>query len=148
MPRPKLNYVIPEDYVRNAFVSAKKVTTDIFNEIGATEYTQDPGPPVFYPDPKEGKEVTSTSFQYPDKYNDNKLANFKFYGAGHIVGTYRIGTDKSNSVLNYRQQSWDHSNLYMVGSGVFPTLTTANPTLTIAAMCFSAADNILEDFDS
>ena len=141
-----LNYTIPEDYVRNAFVSAKKVTTDIFNEIGATEYTQDPGPPVYYPE--NGKEVTSTSFQYPDKFNDNKLTNFKFYGAGHIVGTYRIGTDKTNSVLNYRQQSWDHSNLYMVGSGVFPTLTTANPTLTIAAMCFSAADNILEDLDA
>ena len=35
----------------------------------------------------------------------------------------------------------------MVGSGVFPTLTTANPTLTIAAMSFSAADNILEDLN-
>lgn len=148
LPRPKLQYMIPEDYVRNAFVSAKKVTTDIFNEIGATEYTQDPGPPVFYPDPADCKEITSSNFQYPDKYNDNKLTNFKFYGAGHIVGTYRIGSDKTNSVLNYRQQSWDHSNLYMVGSGVFPTLTTANPTLTIAAMCFSAADNILEDFDA
>jgi choline dehydrogenase-like flavoprotein len=141
LPRPLLNYTIPEDYVRNAFVSAKKVTTDIFDQIGATEYTKDPGPPVLYPDSEKCKEVTSTSFQYEGN-------NFKFYGAGHIVGTYRIGTDKTNSVLNYRQQSWDHSNLYMVGSGVFPTLTTANPTLTIAAMCFSAADNILEDLDS
>ncbi len=139
LPRPKLNYTIPEDYVRNAFVSAKNVTTEIFDQIGATEYTQDPGAPVFYPE--KGKELTSTNFQYEGN-------NFKFYGAGHIVGTYRIGTDKTNSVLNYRQQSWDHSNLYMVGSGVFPTLTTANPTLTIAAMCFSAADNILEDLDA
>lgn len=139
LPRPKVNYQIPEDYVRNAFVSAKQVTTDIFNQIGATEYTQDPGEPVFYPE--DDKELTSTNFQYQGN-------NFKFYGAGHIVGTYRIGTEKSNSVLNYRQQSWDHSNLYMVGSGVFPTLTTANPTLTIAAMCFSAADNILEDLNS
>jgi choline dehydrogenase-like flavoprotein len=138
LPRPKVNYQIPEDYVRNAFVSAKKVTTDIFNQIGATEYTQDPGAPVFEGDPNE---VTSTNFQYQGN-------NFKFYGAGHIVGTYRIGTDKTNSVLNWRQQSWDHSNLYMVGSGVFPTLTTANPTLTIGAMCFAAADNILEDLDS
>ena len=86
LPRPKVNYQIPEDYVRNAFVSAKKVTTDIFDQIGATEYTQDPGEPVLYPE--EGKELTSTNFQYEGN-------NFKFYGAGHIVGTYRIGTDKT-----------------------------------------------------
>lgn len=139
LPRPKVNYQIPEDYVREAFVSAKKVSTDIFNQIGATEYTQAPKDPVLYPE--KGKCLTAANFQY-------KGDNFIFYGAGHIVGTYRIGTAKDNSVLDYRQRSWDHKNLYMVGSGVFPTLTTANPTLTIAAMCFSAADNILEDFDS
>jgi len=138
LPRPKVNYQIPEDYVRNAFVSAKKVSTEIFDTISATEYTEDPGNPVLYPEP--GKELTSTNFQY-------KGNNFKFYGAGHIVGTYRMGTDKSNSVLNNRQQSWDHANLYMVGSGVFPTLTTANPTLTIAALAINAADNILEDLN-
>jgi len=140
LPRPKINYQIPADYERNAFVSAKKVSTDIFNEIGATEYTQDPGEPVFYKE-ENGKPLTAANFQYEGN-------NFIFYGAGHIVGTYRIGTEKSNSVLSYRQQSWDHSNLFMVGSGVFPTLTTANPTLTIAAMSFSAADNILEDLYS
>lgn len=138
LPRPKVNYQIPEDYVRNAFVSAKKVSTEIFDSIDATEYTKDPGAPVFYPE--KGKDITSTSFKYEKQ-------NFKFYGAGHIVGTYRMGTKKENSVLNDRQQTWDHSNLYMVGSGVFPTLTTANPTLTLAALAFSAADNILEDLN-
>ena len=33
----------------------------------------------------------------------------------------------------------------MVGSGVFPTVATGNPTLTIAALAFQAADNILAD---
>lgn len=136
LPRPKVNYQIPEDYVRNAFVSAKEVSTKIFDTIGATEYTQDPGEPVLYPNKK--KRLTATNFQY-------KGDNFKFYGAGHIVGTYRMGTEKSNSVINDRQQSWDHSNLFMVGSGAFPTLTTANPTLTIAALAFLASDSILED---
>ncbi len=136
LPRPKVTYQIPEDYVRDAFVSAKEVSTEIFNSMNATEYTEEPGKPIFYPE--EGKELTSTNFQY-------KGNNFKFYGAGHIVGTYRMGTSKENSVLNERQQSWDHNNLYMVGSGVFPTLTTANPTLTIAALANLAADSILED---
>lgn len=135
LPRPKLTYRIQEDYVRNAFVSAKKVSTEIFNAMGAIEYTQEAAAPVLNGSPSE---VTSTNFQY-------KGTNFKFYGAGHIVGTYRMGDDKKTSVLNSRQQSWDHSNLYMVGSGVFPTIATGNPTLTIAALTLQAADNMLKD---
>lgn len=135
LPRPLVTYRIREDYVRNAFVSAKEVSTKIYNAMGATEYTKAPPAPVFYDTPDK---VTATNFQYQGN-------NFTFYGAGHIVGTYRMGTTKENSVLNSRQQSWDHRNLYMVGSGVFPTVATGNPTLTIAALAFQAADNILQD---
>ena len=135
LPRPKVTYRIQEDYVRNAFVSAKEVSTEIFNAIGATEYTKLPPAPVLYGKPDK---VTATNFQYQGD-------NFTFYGAGHIVGTYRMGDCKEDSVLNARQQSWDHSNLFMVGSGVFPTVATGNPTLTIAALAFQAAEHILED---
>ncbi|GLQ99367.1 GMC family oxidoreductase [Dyella mobilis] len=135
LPRPLVTYRLSSDYERNAFVSAKEVSTEIFKAMGATEYTKAPPPPVLY---GTADEVTATNFQYQG-------TNFKFYGAGHIVGTYCMGTEKSNSVLNSRQQSWDHGNLYMVGSGVFPTIATGNPTLTIAALAFQAADNILKD---
>lgn len=137
LPRPKVTYKIEEDYVREAFLSAKKVSTKLFDTIGAKEYTEDPGSPNFYP--AKDEIPTATNFQY-------KGENFKFYGAGHIVGTYRMGESPETSVLNNRQQSWDHKNLYMAGSGVFPTITTANPTLTIAALAIKLADNILEDF--
>jgi len=56
-----------------------------------------------------------------------------------------MGTCAENSVVNSRQQSWEHKNLYMVGSGVFPTIATGNPTLTLAALSFQAADHILQD---
>ncbi|RUL72501.1 GMC family oxidoreductase [Dyella choica] len=135
--RPQVTYRLRSNYERDAFVSAKQVSTEIFNAMGATEYTQAPPPPRLYGTPDQ---VTATNFQYRGQ-------NFKFYGAGHIVGTYRMGDSKTNSVLNSRQQSWDHSNLYMVGSGVFPTVATGNPTLTIAALALQAADNILEDLN-
>lgn len=135
LPRPHVTYRIRENYVRNAFVSAKKVSTEIFTAMGAKEYTSLPPAPVFY---GERKDLTATNFQYQGD-------NFTFYGAGHIVGTYRMGDTKEDSVLNSRQQSWDHSNLFMVGSGVFPTVATGNPTLTIAALAFQAAEHILED---
>lgn len=142
LPRPKITYRLGSDYERKAFVSAKKLTTELFNNLGATEYTKDPGEPVFT---GTANEVTSTQFQYKD--DSGETHNFKFYGAGHIVGTYRMGDDPANSVLNSRQQSWDHDNLYMVGSGVFPTIATGNPTLTIAALAFQAAENLLADLN-
>ncbi|QWF17680.1 GMC family oxidoreductase [Lysobacter capsici] len=133
LPRPQVTYRIRENYVRNGFVSAKAASTEIFEALGATEYTQVPATPVL-----SGSSPSPTTFQY--------LGNtFTFYGAGHIIGTYRMGDSATTSVLNARQQSWDHSNLYMVGSGVFPTTATANPTLTIAALALQAADNILAD---
>jgi glucose dehydrogenase len=43
------------------------------------------------------------------------------------------------------QRSWDHPNLYLVGSGTFPTGATANPTLTIAALSLRTADHIVKN---
>ena len=140
LPRPLVTYRLASDYERKAFVSAKQLTTELFNKLGVTEYTKKPSAPVFEGEPGD---VTASQFQYTD--DEGETHNFEFYGAGHIVGTYRIGDDPKTSVLNPRQQSWDHHNLYMVGSGVFPTIATGNPTLTIAALAFQAADNVLED---
>jgi len=55
-----------------------------------------------------------------------------------------MGTASCNSVVNSEQRSWDHPNLFLVGSGVFPTVATANPTLTIAGAVTVAADTILK----
>ena len=55
-------------------------------------------------------------------------------GAGHIMGTCRMGTDKSASVTDSFGRTWDHPNLWIAGSSLFPTTGTANPTLTIAAL--------------
>ena len=54
-----------------------------------------------------------------------------------------MGSDKTKSVVNANQRSWEHPNLYMVGSGTFPTVATGNPTLTIAALALRTADAIL-----
>lgn len=64
------------------------------------------------------------------------------FGAGHLMGTYRMGLDPTTSVVNHEQRSHDHPNLFLLGSGVFPTVGTANPTLTIAALALWAAETI------
>lgn len=63
-------------------------------------------------------------------------------GAGHIIGTVRMGTDASNAVVDSDLRSFNHRNLFLLGSGTFPTSATANPTLTIAALSLRAVDAI------
>jgi choline dehydrogenase-like flavoprotein len=65
-------------------------------------------------------------------------------GAGHIMGTVRMGTDARTSVTDSFGRTWDHPNLWLAGSGLFPTVGTANPTLTIAALALRTAPEILK----
>jgi glucose dehydrogenase len=57
-----------------------------------------------------------------------------FQGAGHVIGTTRMGSDPRTSVVDAELRAHDHRNLFIVGSGAFPTSGAANPTLTIAAL--------------
>jgi choline dehydrogenase-like flavoprotein len=66
-------------------------------------------------------------------------------GAGHIMGTYRMGTDAKTSVTDSFGRAWDHPNLWLTGSGLFPAVGTANPTLTIAALALRSAPEIARD---
>jgi choline dehydrogenase-like flavoprotein len=128
LPRPQITYDL-SDYTKQGFAAAKATATAIFASLNAKEYTTEPNAD----DP--------SSFQWPPGEN----SRIKYYGAGHIVGTHRMGTGRSNSVVNDMQRSWDHDNLYLVGSGSFPTVATANPTLTIAALSLRTADHILKN---
>ena len=66
----------------------------------------------------------------------------EFQGAGHIIGTTRMGEDPRQSVVDRNLRSHGHDNLFLVGAGVFPTASTANPTLTIAALALRAANEV------
>jgi choline dehydrogenase-like flavoprotein len=65
-----------------------------------------------------------------------------YSGAGHIMGTCRMGNDPKDSVVNGDCQSHDHPNLFIVGASVFPTGGTANPTLTMAALALRAVEAV------
>ena len=66
----------------------------------------------------------------------------EFEGAGHIIGTCRMGASAKTAVVDANLRAHDHHNLYIVGSAVFPTGGTANPTLTIAALALRLAANL------
>ncbi len=67
-------------------------------------------------------------------------------GAGHLMGTCRMGTDPALSVTDGFGRTHDHPNLWLTGSALFPTVDAANPTLTIAALTLRTADRLVRQF--
>jgi choline dehydrogenase-like flavoprotein len=129
--RPILNYDV-SDYTWQAMVEAMKVSKVVFDALGIPDSDQH-----FYgriDGVADSKEYTAPDGQrYP----------LNFIGAGHHIGTHRMGTTKQNSVVNSDQRSWDHENLYVVGCGSFPTTGTANPTLTAIALALRSVKDML-----
>ncbi|MBL1097675.1 GMC family oxidoreductase [Streptomyces coffeae] len=73
---------------------------------------------------------------------DPKQPLLKYNGAGHLMGTMRMGPDKTTSVVDADGRSHAHPHLWVIGSSVFPTGGTANPTLTLAALSLRTADTL------
>ena len=62
--------------------------------------------------------------------------------AAHQMGTTRMGTDPTESVVDPDCRAHDLSNLWIAGSSTFPTGGAMNPTLTIAALSLRLADRL------
>ncbi|MBD0256277.1 MAG: GMC family oxidoreductase [Cytophagales bacterium] len=71
--------------------------------------------------------------------DDTKGQVKDYSGAGHIMGTTRMGTDAGNSVVDHYGKVHEHPNLYIAGPSTFVTSGTANPTLTAAALSLRTA---------
>lgn len=64
----------------------------------------------------------------------------------HHLGTCRMGGDPETSVVDPNLRAHDVTNLFIVGSGAFPTGGSVQPSLTIAALAIRCADYITKDF--
>jgi choline dehydrogenase-like flavoprotein len=132
IPRPEITYDL-DDYTKAGFHAARQTFIAIFNKLGATDYT--------YVNPDDPSAFTFTAA------GESEEVPYILNGAGHVMGTYRMGSDPKSSVVDAEQRSHDHKNLFLIGSGVFPSVGTANPTLTIAALCLMAAKAIIGDLN-
>lgn len=129
--RPQIAYDI-SDYTKQGFAAAYQLKKLIFRKLGATE-----------------TEFTSVHPDDPAAFEiDGIPERFTYGGAGHVMGTYRMGNDPKKSVVDGWQRSHDHQNLYLVGSGTFPTVGTANPTLTLSALALRTAEHIVKNLPS
>ena len=62
-----------------------------------------------------------------------------------IAGTTRMGTDAKTSVVDAQMRCHEHPNLFVLGTGTFPTAPINPPTLTAAALAIRAAKQIEND---
>lgn len=118
IPRPQISYNLQE-YETNGLEAARSAAVAIFAKLGATDFTT--------------PEAASPQ---------------GFYGAGHILGTARMGSDPKTSVTDSYGHTWDHPNLFIVGAPLFPSVGCVNPSLTIAAVTLRTADYISKNWNT
>ena len=126
IPRPVINYELTE-YEMKAMEQAKLASDQMFKRLGIDDFTK-------------YTEADKNTFIYNN-------VRYSYNGAGHIVGTHRMGDNADDSVTNSYCKSWDHPNLYIVGAGNMTTLGTSNPTLTLAAFTIRSVESILSDLE-
>jgi choline dehydrogenase-like flavoprotein len=63
----------------------------------------------------------------------------------HEVGGTIMGANARTSVTNKWSQTWDVKNLFVTDGGTFASNSDKNPTLTIMALAWRAADYILDE---
>ena len=83
-------------------------------------------------DPDSGEGVVGRSYSY--------------YQSTHNCGGAIMGADPSTSALNRYLQSWDVPNVFAVGASAFPQNAGYNPTGTVGALAYWAADAIVTKY--
>ena len=63
-------------------------------------------------------------------------------GGAHLLGTCRMGNDAKNSVVDKYHRTHDVPNLFLCDGSSFVTSGRGQPTMTIQALAFRAADHI------
>ncbi len=125
--RPVIHFNIP-DYCKKTMAYCRQLSRTIFEHLGAEDYTHyDKSDPAY--------------FEYEGQ-------GYWFRGGNHFSGTHVMGTTKNNSVVDKNLRSWDHENLYLLGSGSMPSIGTSNTTLSIATLTFLASEQMLRDLNA
>ena len=68
------------------------------------------------------------------------------YQTTHNTGGTIMGTDRATSAVNPYLQSWDVHNVFVIGASSFPQNASYNPTGTVGALAYRAADAIVKQY--
>lgn len=78
----------------------------------------------------------------------NRPKNFSIvpYQSTHNTGGTMMGADPKSSVVNRYLQAWDAHNLFVLGASVFPQQHGYNPTGTVGALAYWAAQAVTTQY--
>jgi len=139
LPRPEITYsVTGSEYTLRGIIAAQQAADLIFKKTGANPFSLEQG--MNYSHFINGNGYPGIGFTL-----DAQNYTVNLDGADHIAGSYHMGKDLRSCVVDAGSRCWEHKNLYLLGSGTFPTITTANPTLTITVLTFRASRAVLKD---
>lgn len=137
IPMPQLTYGI-DVYGQRSLSAAVAASVQIFKSMiknPVVQYNYEEFTDAF-------GTITVDQARTKDQGTPNIFIREGWAGAGHVMGTHRMGADAMTSVVDSNQKAWGHPNLYLLGSGNWPSYATGNPTLTISALALWAADTI------
>lgn len=106
------------DQDRNLARHAIKTSKELMGKMGA--------------DIVDGVEITDET-----EFNESSIDS-------HIAGGVIMGHDSETSAVNNYSQMWDAENLFVIGASSFPIFSSSNPTGTVGAVSYRAAEGMIE----
>jgi len=88
--------------------------------------------------------LTEMGADHIDTSRDLGPYNVAEYQSTHNTGGVIMGADPETSAVNNYSQMWDVENLFVVGASSFPQNAGYNPTGTVGALSYRAAEGILQ----
>jgi len=82
-----------------------------------------------------------------DKMKDLGPYDITTYQSTHNTGGVIMGSEPETSAVNNYLQMWDYDNLFVVGASAFAHNSGYNPTDTVGAFAYRAAEGILKYHD-
>jgi gluconate 2-dehydrogenase alpha chain len=118
LPLMRMTFDFPDNDVKmSAYCTAKAI--EIAKEMGAQQVAGGP----------RKRPYTTTQYQ-----------------STHNTGGAVMGTDPNTSAVNRFLQSWDVSNVFVIGASAFPQNSAYNPTITVGALAYWSAEAIVNKY--
>ena len=135
LPRPEVNFQL-DDYTLRGCRKAWDWHLDVFHALNISTITEEKMP---------AKSDENWHKFVAGEFKQNYQLSLSS-GDAVIAGTACMGDNPKTAVVNSYCQSFDHDNLYIVGTANYLSVGSASPSLTAAALGLRSAENIIDTF--
>lgn len=145
LPKPEVNFRL-DAYTMKGCRVAWDWHMNVLKGAGIRTVMDTPMPE---PTDENWEKFVRGDFDRPSENKDGFFSSFNMSltsGDAVIAGTVCMGNDPTTAVVNQYSQSFDHDNLFVVGTANYLSVGSASPSLTAAALGLRSADHIARTF--